>query len=419
MDHRVLPHWAISEEADMQDDTCRFGGVDWATDSHAVAVVDQGGGVLDEFEVEHSAAGLTELCGRLAKHNVTRVAIERPDGPVVDALLEATFEVVVVSSRSVKALRERYGTAGNKSDRSDAYVLADCLRTDGHRWRSLEPDTPATVTLRSFVRARKDLVETRVALANQLRAHLRVVFPGAVGLFADVDSPINLRFLKRFPSETRAAWLSERRLDAWLRANHYCGRKPAAVLFGRLRGAARGTVGDEADVRGAVTLAFVVTLETVRTQIDELTTRIAELLAVHPDGEIFTSLPRAGTVRAATLLAEMGDCRSRFPDPESFACLAGVVPSTRASGRHRTVTFRWSADKKLRDALCDFAGDSWQGNAWAERRYRELRKTKTHPHAERILARSWALVIWRCWQDRVPYDPARHGSFQRLENQAA
>jgi transposase len=88
----------------------------------------------------------------------------------------------------------------------------------------------------------------------------------------------------------------------------------------------------------------------------------------------------------ATLLAEMEDCRPKFPDAESFACLAGVVPSTRASGRHRSVTFRWSADKKLREALCDFAGDGWQANAWAERRYRELRRTKTHPHAERILA---------------------------------
>lgn len=403
----------------MQDPTCRFGGVDWATAAHAIAVVDEVGAVSDEFEVDHSAAGLDELCQRFSKHRVTRVAIERPDGPVVEALLEAGFEVVVVSSRSVKALRERYGTSGNKSDRSDAYVLADCLRTDGHRWRSLEPDSPATVTLRSFVRARKDLVEARVATANQLRAHLRVVFPGAVGLFRDIDSPISLRFLKRFPSESRAAWLSERRLGAWLVANHYCGRKGPEVLYGRLHGAAHGTVGDEADVRAAVTLAFVAVLETLRAQIDELTTRIAELLEVHPDGQIFTSLPRAGTVRAAALLAEIGDCRARFPDADSLACLAGVAPSTRASGRHRAVTFRWSSDKKLREALCDFAGDSWQGNAWAEKRYRELRKTKTHPHAERVLARSWALIIWRCWQDCQPYDPARHGSLQRLAREAA
>ena len=404
----------------MDDGTPNYGGVDWATDGHAVAVVDHSGRTVARFEVAHTGEGLDELCRRLRGWGVRRVAIERPDGPVVDALLGGALEVVVVSSRAVKALRARYGAAGNKDDRSDAYVLADCLRTDGHRWPSLRPDAPATVTLRAHVRARKDLVETRVAVANQLRAHLRVAFPGAVGLFRDIDSPVSLRFLERFPSATRAAWLSEKRLGAWLRANGYCGRKAPAELFARLERAARGTAGDEGDARGAVALAFVAVLKSLRTQVDELEARIAELLDAHPDAAIFRSLPRSGTVRAAALLAEIGDCRARFPDPESLACLAGVAPSTRASGRHRAVTFRWAADKKLRDALCDFAGDSWRGNAWAHARYRQLRAAgKRHPHAERVLARSWAHVIWRCWQDRVPYDPAKHAAFQRLVGEAA
>ncbi|MDQ3146306.1 MAG: IS110 family transposase, partial [Actinomycetota bacterium] len=204
--------------------------MDWATDAHAVCVVDGRGRVVVEFDVANSADGLAELCRRIERAGARRVAIERPDGPVVDTLLGTGLEVVVVASRSVKALRERYGTSGNKSDRSDAFVLADCLRTDGHRWSSLEPDSPATITLRTHVRARKDLVETRVAVANQLRSHLRIVFPGAVGLFRDIDSPISLRFLERFPSATRAAWLSEKRLGAWLRANGYCGGKTAAEL---------------------------------------------------------------------------------------------------------------------------------------------------------------------------------------------
>jgi transposase len=419
MDHRVLPHWAISEEADMKD-TCRFGGVDWATDTHAVAVVDERGLILDQFEVEHSRAGLAELGRRLAKLEVGRVAIERPDGPVVDSLLEAGFEVVVVSSRSVKALRERYGTAGNKSDRSDAYVLADCLRTDGHRWPSLVPDSEATISLRNAVRARKDLVETRVGMANQLRAHLLVAFPGAAGLFQKIDSPISLRFLCRFPTAARARWLSEKRLGTWLRANGYSGRTSPAELFCRLDLAPQGKRHDDGDVGGTVVLAYVAILRALRIQIDELTASMAEQLEAHLDGAIFASLPRAGVVRAASLLAEIGDCRARFPDAESLACLAGVTPSTRASGRYRTVTFRWSADKKLRDAICDFAGDSMRGNPWAEERYRQLRASgKRHPHAERILARSWCHIIWRCWQDHTPYDPSRHSSLQHLVAEAA
>lgn len=404
----------------MHDPTGVFGGVDWAVDGHAVCVVDAAGRVVVEFDVEHTAAGLIELCRRVGAAGAYRVAIERPDGPVVDALLDAGLEVVVVASRSVKALRERYGTSGNKSDRSDAYVLADCLRTDGHRWASLEPDSPATVTLRSHVRARKDLVETRVGTANQLRAHLRVVFPGAVGLFKAIDSPISLRFLERFPSAGRAAWLSEKRLAGWLRANRYSGRQNPAELYGHLTDAARGTTGDEGDTRAGITLAYLTVLKALRAQIAALDTRIAELLDAHPDAHIFQSLPRSGTVRAATLLAEIGDCRARFPDPQSLTCLAGVAPSTRTSGRHRAVTFRWASDKKLRDALCDFAGDTMRASPWAEHRYQALRAAgKRHPHAERILARSWTHIIWRCWQDHTPYDPNRHRAAQRLTHQAA
>lgn len=404
----------------MHDPTDAFGGVDWAIDAHAVCVVNDRGEVIVEFDVTNTADGLAELCRRVERTGARRVAIERPDGPVVDALLQAGLEVVVVASRSVKALRERYGTSGNKSDRSDAYVLADSLRTDGHRWRSLELDSPATVTLRSHVRARKDLVENRVAVANQLRAHLRIVFPGAVGLFRDLDSPISLRFLERFPSATRAAWLTEKRLGSWLRANGYSGRKTPAELHQRLLDAPAGLLGDEGDTRGTVTLAYVTILKALRAQIDELNTRLDELLDAHPDAVIFRSLPRCATVRAATLLAEIGDCRARFPDAESLSCLAGVAPSTRSSGRHRAVTFRFSSNKKLRDALCDFAGDSWRANAWAEQRYRQLRADgKTHPHAERILARSWAHIIWRCWQDHTPYDPTQHGAHARLVQAAA
>jgi transposase len=399
----------------MEDTTTRFAGVDWASAEHAVCVVDDGGAVIERFTVAHRAGELAAMCRRLCRHGVGRVAIERPDGPVVDALMGAGLEVVVIASRQVKALRERYGSAGNKDDALDAYVLADVLRTDGGRLRALSPDSPATLTLRALVRARKDLVGHRVALANQLRAHLAIVFPGAVGLFAEIDSPISLRFLTRFPSAASADWLSERRLGSWLRANGYCGRRSAGELYRHLVDAPAGLLGEEGRARGAVSDALVGALVGVREQIVALEARIAEALALHPDGAIFTSLPRSGTVRAAALLAEIGDCRERFPSPESLACLAGAAPSTRASGRHRAVTFRWAADKKLRDALIDFAGDSRHANPWAADLYARARaRGKTNPHAERILARSWCGVIWRCWHDRVPYDPERHRALQRL-----
>ncbi|HUC22817.1 MAG TPA: transposase [Streptosporangiaceae bacterium] len=114
----------------------------------------------------------------------------------------------------------------------------------------------------------------------------------------------------------------------------------------------------------------------------------------------------------------MGDCRARFPTPQALACLAGAAPSTRQSGKIRAVSFRWSCDKQLRDAVTDFAGDSRRASPWAADLYNRARaRGHDHPHAVRILARAWLFVIWHCWQDETAYDPARHKALQTLLNQ--
>jgi transposase len=393
-------------------------GIDWARDDHAVSVVDARGRETCRRSVGHSAAGLRELLAVLARAGAREAAIERPDGPVVDALLRAGITVVVISPNQVRNLRGRYGSAGNKDDRFDAYVLADTLRTDRARLAPLTPDSPATVSLRRACRARKDLVSHRVALANQLRAHLSGAFPGAVGLFAEIDSPISLKFLARFESQDRAAWLSPRRLAAWLASVGYCGRVDPAVLHARLAAAPRGATGDDGTAQACVTVALHAVLITVVEQIKALSEQIGEQLALHADAHVFTSLPRSGTVRAARLLAEIGDCRARFPTPESLACLAGAAPSTRQSGRIRAVSFRWACDKQLRDAVTDFAGDSRRASPWAADLYDRARaRGHDHPHAVRILARARLFVIWHCWQDGTAYDPARHRALQTLLNQ--
>ena len=393
----------------------RFGGVDWSWERHAVCIVDAAGAVIERFEAEHQAAGLQTMVRRLRRAGAHRVAIERGDGPVVDALLGAGLDVVVVSSRQVRALRLRYGTAGNKDDRFDAFVLADVLRSDGHRLASLTPDSSATIGLRALVRARKDLVKHRIALANQLRANLLAAFSGAVGLFAEIDSPISLTFLTRFPSADRAAWLSEKRIAAWLAAVGYCGRQTSQQLITHLRDAPAGLTGPAGAACATVTEQLVASLVDLRARIDVLDEAIAETLALHPDAAVFTSLPRAGTNRAALLLAEIGDCRARFPDDTAMAAAAGVAPSTRSSGKKHHVAFRHSCDKKLREALIDFAADSRQASPWAADIYQRARDRGTrHPHAVRILARAWCRIIWRCWTDNTAYDPARHAGLHQL-----
>lgn len=390
-------------------------GVDWARDDHALAIVNDRGREVHRCSVPHTSAGLRDLVKTLGRHGVGEVAIERPDGPVVDTLLAAGLTVVVISPNQVKNLRGRYGSAGNKDDRFDAFVLADTLRTDRARLRPLVPHTQATIALRRACRARKDLVTHRVAAANQPRAHLRNTFPGAVGLFETIDSGISLAFLTRFDTQDRADWLTPKRLGDWLAKQGYSGRVDPAVLHQRLLAAPRGATGEHATTQAHITAALVAVLRTLLDQIKALSTQIDHQLDAHADAHIFTSLPRSGRVRAARLLAEIGDCRARFPTPESLACLADAAPSTRQSGKLRAVGFRWSCDKQLRDAVTDFAADSRMSNPWAADLYNRARtRGHDHPHAVPILARAWLHVIWHCWQDGLAYDPNQHRALQQL-----
>ena len=171
--------------------------------------------------------GIQKLTGGLRAEGTAEVAIERGEGVLVDALLAAGLTVVVITSRQVRNLRSRYGAAGAKDDRFDAFVLADVLRTDRARLRPLVPDSPATLALRAAVRARRDLVAHRVAACNQLRAHLDVSFPAGTRLFAELDSRISLAFLTRSGSQDTAGALGEGDLAAWLKTLPHRGIPPA------------------------------------------------------------------------------------------------------------------------------------------------------------------------------------------------
>jgi transposase len=396
-----------------------FVGLDWATAAHAVCVIDVQGAVRWRTSVDHSANGLTALVQRLRRwrqRGPLAIAIERPSGLVVDTLVQAGFDVVPIHPNIVKASRPRYSAAGGKSDPGDAYLLADLLRTDGHRFRPLQPPSDDTRALRTLVRGRDDLVGQRVALANQLRALLERVWPGAARIFADIDSPIALAFLARYPTAHSAARLSEKRLAHFLRQHAYCGRRTPGELLARVQAAPVSQLGDaEAESAGDLVRALVAVLAPLVTQIQQLSAAIAAALQHHPDAAIVQTLPRTGTVNAAQILAELGDDRRRFSSAEQLAAEAGVAPVTHASGKHHGVAFRWACNKRLRAALTTFADNSRHASDWAADVYRRaLARGCDHPHAVRILARAWVRVLWRCWQNRTPYELARHGAAAAL-----
>ena len=394
-----------------------FVGLDWAVHTHAVCIIDAAGAALDRFEVAHDRDGLAELLRRLARRGKRlRIAIERPSGLIVDALVEAGHEVFPIHPNAVKASRPRYRSHGAKSDASDAYLLADLLRTDGHRWRALARQSDAIRALRALVRSRDDLVDARVAAANQLTSTLQAFWPGAAVIFADVASPIALAFLRRYPSPRSARRLTEAQLQRFCKAQHYSGRRSAADLLSRLRAAATGGVGARTEQAMAnVVRSQVAVLVPIVTQIAVLTRSIEQFMQTLPDGLLMMSFPRAGEVCAAQILAELGDVRERFPSADQLAAEAGAVPVTYQSGKTRSVAFRWACNHRLRQAVTCLADNSRHANEWAKGIYQAARaRGCDHTHAVRILARAWLRVIWRAWTDRKPYDPALHGSAVKL-----
>jgi transposase len=390
-----------------------FVGLDWGGTGHAVCVVDEGGRDVLRFAVAHTAEGLAELRRRLARLGAPAdlpVAIERPSGLVVDALLDAGHPVVPVHPNAAKAARPRYRMSGAKSDGADARLLADLLRTDGHRLRPLRPQPDGLRALRALVRGRDDLVAARVQLANQLRAVLDGYWPGAAAVFADIDSPIALAFIRRYPTPASARGLGERRLAGFLAAHAYCGRRAPAELLAKLRGAPAGHAGEaEEDARGEVAAALAATLERLVAQIALLTARVGHAVAELPEGRVVMSFPRAGRVCAAQIAAELGGVRERFPNPDALAMEAGVAPVTKQSGKSRSVVFRWACNKRLRAAVTCFADNSRHASEWAAGLYRRARaRGCDHPHAVRVLARAWLRVLWKAWQDDRTYDPRTH-----------
>jgi len=392
-------------------------GIDWASEAHEVCISKEGE-AIERFSVAHDERGIAGLTRRLTKIGVARVAIERPDGILVERLLAAGLEVLAIHPNQVKAARARFAVAHGKSDRFDAYVLAELARTDAHRFRALVPNTEETKVLKTLTRAREDLVGVRVELANQLRAQLQAFWPGAL-LFDALDSLISLAFLKRYPSPADAKSLGQGRMAAFLARESYSGRTEAAELVARMRSAPQGTAGPaEQQARRAVVLGLVGALGPIVAEIAALDAQIREHLAAHPDAAIFAPLfrDRRTAICPATLIAELGDCRGRYPTEAAMAADAGMSPVALESGKLRVATFRRACDKRLRFAVATLADTTRHWHPWAKEVYRRARaRGQDHPHAIRTLGRAWIRVLWRCWQDGVPYDATLHGNSHRLQ----
>jgi transposase len=387
-----------------------FIGVDWGSSHHQLCVLDAAGRVVHQGKFTHDAVGVCELNQRLRRHGpVTGIAIERSEGLLVESLQQQGHRLFCVSPKMSARARERYRLAPTKSDAFDAFVLADSLRHEHRHWRSLAVPSHLLAELRALTRDRERLVWNQRDVENQLRAIVQVYHPGVLHLFSSLDRDISLAFLRDYPTPTQAGRVGASRMAAFCARHGYSGRTKPELLVDRLRtnllSASAGTTAGKA----FSAMLFVDHLELLNTQVRAITKRIRDLLAGHPDAAIFLSFPGLGHVTAATMLAEMGEDRGRFPTADVLLAETGTAPVTRSSGRSRTVRFRYAANKRMRHAIDWWAFVSVRENDWAHDAYQRARaRGQLHNRALRGIGARWTRILWRCWVDGVPYDPAQH-----------
>jgi transposase len=363
-------------------------------------------------------AGLEDLDAELARFGARLpVAVERSEGLLVEHLQAAGHVVFPVSPRIAARARERYRVAPVKDDRFDAFVLADSLRHEHDRWRPLAVPSTLLAEIRALTRDRDRLLETQQATEAQLREILEAYHPAPARLFSSVDRQITLAFIADYPTPAAASRLRTARISGFCKRNSYTGRVPAQLLAERLRAnllsASPGTVAGKSF--SAQTFARL--LGVLNEQLADFDDAIASAVGEHPDAPIFASFPGVGPVLTAVLLAEIGEDRGRFPRPEVLLAEAGLAPVTRASGRSKSVRFRYAANGRLREATMWWAFNSLKVSPWASDAFRVARdqRGQRYHRALRGLAARWMRVLWRCWTDGVPYEPGKHLTAQAAD----
>lgn len=388
-----------------------FAGFDWASDHHDIVVVGPQGNVLDEFRIEDTAEGWDRLRARFARYPALAVAIETSSGPAVERLLDAGYAVFPLNPAAAKRYRERQAPSGTKTDRLDAWSMADALRLDGHAWRPLKPDDPLTVELRLLCRDEIALIEQRTALVLQLRAALHEYFPTALQAFGDWTLPSAWAFVERFPTPQALREAGKRRWEKFLHVHKLWHSKELTAKRLSLFAEAERFCGSPAvtNAKSLLAQSLAVQLRVLQGHLDEYAERIAQRFDQHPDHDLFGSLPGVAEKLAPRLLAELGDDRARFDSAESLQCYAGTAPISFQSGQIRKAQFRRACQKTLRHSVHLWANLSRPDCPWAQTYYQRKRAAgQSHACALRCLGQRWLKILWKMWQTRTRYDPDLH-----------
>lgn len=388
-------------------------GIDWSQQHYDVCILAANGAILTEFRIGRKTADLKQLQDKIAAFKVPvaacLVGIETAHDILVDFLWSCQYQVYVIAPSVVNGSRGRFGSSGAHSDRTDARLIADLLRTDRARFAPWRPDSALLSQIKVKLGQIDSLTKTIIQQNNRLRAILHRVYPQPLQAFSQLTTAIALQFLMAYPTPIALETLTYESFVMFCR-NHNCHRP--GWLKSWYAALKQPIPQAEAGIAQAYAAEIAFLAQLVLTLLQEKKRAIKqahELFAQHPDQAIFASLPGAGDLLEPKLLVLFSEDRERFPHPQAIRQLAGTCPVTKESGKKRQVAFRNACNHAHRDTLQQFAVATIQKADWAFTYYQAARKRgHSKNSAFRRLANRWLGIIWHLWHNQATYDESYH-----------
>src|SRR2546422_7466538 len=389
---RIASSVPMANEVPIENEIVAYVSLDWADQQHVICWQAAGSAQVQTAVVqqrpEELQAWVAELRQRFPQ-GLVAIASEQSRGAVIAALMHFDFlRLYPINPKSLARYREAFASSGAKDDPDDALSRELALR----------------------VEHRRQLVNLQTKLIQQLRSHLKVYFPQALDWVGELDSLQACDFLQRWPTLAAVQKARPSQLEKFYH-QHHC-RRPQLIQqrLEQIRQAPPLTQ-DSAIVQAysQMVLALVAQLRVLIPTLQQWQQQISQLFAQHPDAALFASFPTAGPVFAPRLQAAFGSRRDRFGSASEVLQFSGVAPVTKRSGKSRQVQRRWARPKFLHQSFVEFAGLSIPHCRWARALYQQLR-ARGHRHwaAIRVVAYKWIRILFRCWQDRVPYNEQKY-----------
>ena len=389
-------------------------GLDWGHKEHAFVLQEPNSQERQEGTLKQSSESLhtwlRELEVRFGGRPVF-LAIEASRGAVIHALVQYPWLTIYPINPVTSArYRKAFTPSGACDDLPDAHTLLELVRDHSAKLRPLQSQDSQTLKLAGLVETRRDMVDRRTQVLNQLTTLLRTYYPQALELVGSLDSGLAVEFLSRWPDLISLKATKPGAITKFYYANNL--RRPE-LLEQRMQFIAQAIAltTDEARVSVAV-LQLRLLLDQMRVfrkHIAILDAEIKTVFADHPEAYLFRDLPGAGPALAPRLCVAFGTDRTLYPEPANLQKLMGVAPVREKSGQQLWTHWRWLAPTFLRQSLIEWAGQTVVYSAWAKQYYQRMRaKGKKHHVILRALAFKWIRILWKCWQTHTPYDEATY-----------